>query len=144
MAGGEGGQVSHVDGPICPGWSISLPCGCPNAESPQLTDPERDLPAGYGWVKIVLSYPPRSGLSKLKSCPGGIAIEDQAGTAIASAGYTDGPPEYGPGIASGSTTDIVLAPGTWHAVARAGEEPFVSATFTVVAGQGAKIAIQLP
>jgi len=137
-------RVHRIDGPICPAWGISLPCDCPTTEHPQLTNPhpDRNLPAGYGWVEITLSYP-LSGLPALASCPGGIAIDNQAGLRVASTGYPEGPFGGGPGIASGSTTTIVLAPGAWHAVASAGRGSSASAAFTVVVGQGTSVSIQL-
>jgi hypothetical protein len=133
-----------VDGPICPRWATSLPCRCPDRETPTLREPARGLPAGFGWVEVTLAYTASPEIPDLLSCPGGVAIESPGGIAVASAGYTDGPPEGGPGLASGSPTTFVLAAGAWHALARAGHEPLTSASFTVVAGHGTKLTIRLP
>jgi hypothetical protein len=69
-------RIPRTDGPICSAWGISLPCVCPDAESPQLTDPGRDLEASFGWAEIVLSFQSHSGLRELDSCSGGIAVEN--------------------------------------------------------------------
>jgi hypothetical protein len=130
-----------VDGPICPRWATSLPCQCPEGPTPSV--PARGLPTGFGWVELTLAYSASPQLPDSGSCPGGVAIESQSGIAVASAGYTEGPPG-GPGLASGSVTDFVLAPGAWQALARAGREPFTSAAFTVAAGHATKLTIHLP
>lgn len=137
-------RIPRTDGPIMPCVGHLAPLRVPRCRSPQLTDPGRDLEAGFGWAEIVLSFQFHSGLRELDSCSGGIAVENGAGLILASAGYTNGPFGGGPGIASGSTTTFVLAPGTWRAFATAGRDSFASATFTVAAGLGSNITIQLP
>lgn len=136
-------RIHRVDGPICRAWAISLPCLCPSAESPRLTDPARNLPANFGWVEITLSSQSHSGLPEL-DCPGGFAIESQSGRVVASAGYPGGPFGGGPGIASGATTVFVLAPGTWDVFAAAGRQSSASTAVSVVAGHGTTAVIQLP
>jgi hypothetical protein len=136
-------RIHRVDGPICRAWGISLPCRCPSAADPRLTEPARSLLANFGWVEITLSYQSHSGLPEA-DCPGGIAIESQAGRVVASAGYPGGPFGGGPGIASGATTALVLAPGTWDVFAAAGRQSSASTTISVVAGHGTTAVIQLP
>lgn len=136
-------RIKPVDGPICPAWSISLPCRCPS-EGSQVIDPTRGLANGYGWVEITLTYSRGPQPRDLVSCPGGIAIEGKAGLVVASAGYISGPFGAVSGIPSGSTTTFVLASGTWRALGFAGRESSTSTTFTVAAGHGTKITIALP
>jgi hypothetical protein len=131
----------YVDGPICPEWGTSLPCRCPSSDV-QASRRSVLLAPGDGWVEIILTYPPPSISS---SCPGGVSIESTFGEPLSSVGYLRGPGEDpGPGIPSGSVTAFALAPGVWKAVAGAGERRSATETFTVTAGQGTKLAINLP
>ncbi len=126
-----------IDGPICPGWGISIPCRCPQV--PTIPGPPQSVPSGDGWVEVELSYP----TAGFASCPGGISVVDSNRTAVASAGHTTGPTEGGPGVESGSTTIFVLPAGVWTAVARAGPEDAETEGFVIVAGQGTKVTFSL-
>jgi hypothetical protein len=134
--------IRHTDGPICPAWGGSLPCQCPKEEGPQAIDPTRGLAKGYGWLEVTLSYSREP--HGLGSCPGGIAIQSEAGLTVASAGYAGGLFGAESGVPPDSTTTFTLAAGTWHALGFAGRTSSASTTFTVTAGHGTKTTIALP
>jgi hypothetical protein len=130
-----------VDGPICVGWEISLPCLCPDA--PTLAARRSPvIPTGDGWVDITLIYTPSSGLW---SCPGGVSIMAGNGVSIAAVGYVTGVFDLSrPGIPTGAVTSFALPPGSWSATGDAGRGITDTVPFTVTAGLGTELTITLP
>lgn len=138
-------RLRRTDGPVCAEWGISLPCRCPQGTSPTVSAPPQNLPAGDGWVEVVLAYPSRENPN---SCPGGIAVESENGTVVTSAGYSAAahhePTNYkGPGVVSNSVTTFVLTPGTWKIVADNQRKGAITEVADVVAGRGTKVTINL-
>ena len=130
-------RVEHILALRCPPSVVSATSG-----------PPAGLPAGDGWVEITLNYPSHN--APAPSCPGGIAIETEAGSVVAHSGYSaaahTGPMEGSsgsPGLASGSVSTFALAPGNWVAVSDDQRVATGNTAFSVVAGQATKVTVNL-
>ena len=134
-------------GPVCPTWGISFACVCPTKVTREATGAPPDLPSNDGWVEITLSYPR---FLPVTMCPGGIAVENTAGSVVASKGYSStahtglGERLNGaPGVASGSISTFALPAGTWTALSDDRRGVGSTVSFQIVAGQPTRLNIVL-
>jgi hypothetical protein len=134
-------------GPVCPTWGISVACVCPTKVTREATGAPPDLPSNDGWVEIRLTYPR---FLPVTMCPGGIAIENAAGSVVASKGYSStahtglGERLNGaPGVASGSISTFALPAGTWTALSDDRRGIGSTVSFQIVAGQPTILSIAL-